>query len=164
MLAAEVRPVLPPGAATGADQGAVQHNHDTAVAGDLPQGPAQTRGARGQQIGHLQHPAAHGGGRDVVPHGHVSQPLVVAEHGEHDDRLDARGCLAPTGAQLLASSSYQTGNEIDGLLRHRKPNLIDSLTRALGGLVRRHTRTNLSRGPSHYVQNRPARDEDQRGR
>lgn len=155
VLAGEVLPVVHPGATASTDEGAVQQDHGSAAAGDLLQRPVQTRGPHSQELDRFLHPATHGGGGDGVAAGHVGKALVVAEYGEHDDRLGARGELAPAGAQLLAPLAYQAGDEIDGPLRQREANLVNSFLRALGGAVGLHTRANSRRGPSCYGRNRP---------
>lgn len=154
---AVVLAVVRPGAAAGAHEGAVQQDHRTAPTGDLLQGTIQTRGPGSEQAEGFQDPAAHGGGGDVVAAGHVEKPLVVTEHGEHDDRLGPRGDLAPAGAELFAPPAYQAGDEFDGPLRHGEPNLVDSIASALDGAVSLHMRTNSRRGPSRYGGNRPVR-------
>ncbi|MEV3949966.1 hypothetical protein AB0K57_20275 [Streptomyces halstedii] len=63
----------------GADQGAVQEDHDPATAGDLLQCAVQAWGAGGQQLDDFFHPASDGGLADLVAVGHVGQALVVTE-------------------------------------------------------------------------------------
>jgi hypothetical protein len=109
VLPGEVLPVVRPGAMARTDEGAVQQDHDSAAAGDLLQCPVQSRGPDSQELDRFLHAATHGGGGDVVAAGHVDQALVVAEYGEHDNCLGARGELAPSGAQLVASAAYQAG-------------------------------------------------------
>ncbi|KUN76561.1 hypothetical protein AQJ64_36915 [Streptomyces griseoruber] len=157
VLAGEVLPAVRPGATARTDEGAVQQDHDSAAACDLLQRPVQSRGSHSQEFDRLLHPATHGGGGDVVAAGHVGQALVVAEYGEHDNHLGARGELAPPGAQLVASAAYQAGDEIDGLLRQRETDLVDNILRAFGGLVFRHKFTNSRRRPCCYGRNRPVR-------
>ncbi|MFE7244458.1 hypothetical protein [Streptomyces sp. NPDC057580] len=88
-----------------------------------------SRGERGEEFDDFLHPAALGGGGDAVTAGHVGQALVVTEHGEHDERLVAGG-RAPTGADLMTATAYRTGNEIDGPLRQREPDLAANVVRA----------------------------------
>ncbi|MFE7392162.1 hypothetical protein [Streptomyces sp. NPDC057582] len=128
-LAGVVLPVVLAGAASDTDQGAVQQDHHPAGTGDLLQCPVQPWRTRGEEFDDFLHPAAHGEGGDIVTAGHVGQALVVTEHGEHDERLVAGG-LAPTGADLMTATAYRTGNEIDGPLRQREPDLAANVVRA----------------------------------
>lgn len=157
VLAGVILPVLHPGAAAGAgaDHSAVQQDDDAAPLGDLIQGAVQSRGAGGEQTEHFQYPAAHGRGGDLAAAGHLGKTLVMAENCEHDQRLGTGGGLAPAGAEPVAFAAYQITDEVEGPLRHRKPNLVDSVLRALGGPVCLHARPNSRRGPSCYGGNRP---------
>ncbi|MGC5008964.1 hypothetical protein [Streptomyces sp. DT203] len=129
-LAGVVLPVVFAGAASGADQGAVQQDHHPAGTGDLLHCPVQPWRTRGEEFDDFLHPVAHGAGGDIVTAGHVGQALVGTEHGEHDERLVAGGGLAPTGADLNTATAYRTGNEIDGPLRQREPDLAADVVRA----------------------------------
>ncbi|MEU3317377.1 hypothetical protein ABZ743_32530 [Streptomyces sp. NPDC006662] len=63
----------------------------------------------------------------------------MTQDGQDDDRLAAGIELAPSGAEPVAALPYETGDKIDGRLRQREPDLVDSIARALGGLVCLHT-------------------------
>lgn len=153
----ESLPVVLPGAAVGADQGAVEEDHDPAEAGDLLQRPVQALGPGGQQLHDFLPPAADGGLPDPVAAGRVGQTLVVAQNGEHGDGHPAGFGLAPGRAHLVPAPAYQVGDEADGPLRQREADLVDNFLSVLGGLVFGHTSTNSRRGPSRYGRNRPVR-------
>ena len=95
MFARVVGPVLFPGTTPGADQGAVQQHHHAALRGDLLQRPVQARGAGGEQVDHLDHPAPQGRGGDVVTAGQVGQALVMAQESQDQQGLPSRVQLAP---------------------------------------------------------------------
>jgi hypothetical protein len=85
-----VAAVVLPGAAPGADQGAVDQGDVAALSGDLLERAIQALGPRGEQFDHLHLPAAHRGRGDVVAARHVGKSLVMAQDGE-DDRGDFPG-------------------------------------------------------------------------
>jgi hypothetical protein len=89
--------------------------------------------AGGEQPDDLPGPAADGGGRDAVAAGQVSQPVVMAQRGQHDQRDLAGRQLAPPGPGLLQVGAQQISGEGERLARQRQRALIDKRG-ALGGL------------------------------
>jgi hypothetical protein len=65
-------------------------------------------------------PAADRGRGDAVAAGHASQPVVVAQRGQHDQGDLAGRQLAPPGAGLVQAGAQQPGGEGERLVRQRQ--------------------------------------------
>lgn len=143
MFPAVVLAVVRPGAAAGADQGAVQQDDDPALLCDLLQGAVQARGAGGQQT------------QDFLTQRRTVEadawlPPAISERrwswrrtASTISALGTGGDLAPAGAEPVALAAYQITDEVEGPLRHWKSNLVDSILRALGGAGCLHKHPNF---------------------
>src|SRR5512135_414983 len=119
VLAVEILAVGRAGAAAGRDQGAVQQHRLSALLPYRGEGAVQAGRPGGEELDDLPGPPVDGGGRDAVAAGHVSQAVVVAQRGQHDQRDLPRRQLAPPGADLLQVSAEQAGDEGERLPRQR---------------------------------------------
>lgn len=114
VLAGVVPPVGLPGAAPGADEGAIDQDHLPTLPDDLLQGTVQPRRLRGKQFDQLVAPTANGGLGHIVAASHVGQALVMTQHGQDDHRDPSRRQDPPPGPDQLQMASQQTGEVADG--------------------------------------------------
>ncbi|WP_329030490.1 MULTISPECIES: hypothetical protein [unclassified Streptomyces] len=94
VLAGQVPSVGAAVAALGANEGAVDQDHLSALLDDLLQYAVQARGLGGEESDQLVAPAADRGLGHVVSAGHVGQALVVAQDCR-DDHRDLPGLQDP---------------------------------------------------------------------
>ena len=108
--------------------------------------------AGGEQGRSFQHPAPHRGGRHPLTCADVGQARVVAQHRQHHQRLLGGAGLAPAGPHPASVDADQLGDQMQGLARQWKGDLVGKGLEALGGLL-----THISILPRASPMSRPPR-------